>query len=200
MKTRARTTIRTDTREELIRVGTEIIAEKGFNTTGIEAVLKTAGVPKGSFYYYFPSKEAFGLAVIDHFALDYRQKLDSYLKNQRFSPLTRIRRYLEAGIGAMDDRQCSRGCPIGNLGQELAGQNEKFRTRLEQVFICWRQRFAECLEAARQAGEIGADSDVEQLAEFLLMGWEGASLRAKVTKSVKPMQDFITILFNKVLK
>ena len=200
MSRKAKTINRTDTREELVRVGTEIIAKKGFNTTGIDAVLKTAGVPKGSFYYYFPSKEAFGVAVIDHFAVEYQRKLDSYLTDQRFSPLTRIRNYLEAGVCAAGNHRCSHGCPIGNLSQELASQNEKFRTRLEQVFIAWQRRLADCLEQARQAGEIAADSDVERLAEFLLMGWEGAILRAKVTQSVKPMRDFITILFSKVLK
>ncbi|MGH8672403.1 MAG: TetR/AcrR family transcriptional regulator, partial [Burkholderiales bacterium] len=54
---------RTQTREELVKVGAHIIAQHGFNTTGIEEVLKRAKVPKGSFYYYFASKEDFGLAV-----------------------------------------------------------------------------------------------------------------------------------------
>lgn len=61
MSRRAETMNRTDTREELVRVGTGIIAKKGFSITGIDAVLKTTGVPKGSFYYYFSSKEEFGV-------------------------------------------------------------------------------------------------------------------------------------------
>lgn len=194
------TSQRNDTRQELIRVGTEIIAQRGFNTTGIEAVLKTAKVPKGSFYYYFASKDDFGLAVIDQFAAEYMHELDEFLKDKSASPLTRIRNYLEAGVAAMTGCACSRGCPIGNLSQEMANQSEKFRARLEQVFLSWKRRLAECLEEARQAGEISPESDVEQLAEFLLTGWEGASLRAKVTRSVKPMEDFIEIFFTRVLR
>lgn len=197
---RAATSSRTETREELIRVGTETIARKGFNTTGIDAVLKTAGVPKGSFYYYFPSKDDFGLAVIDRFAAEYEQKLDSFLKDPGFSPLARIRNYLEAGVAAMAGHRCSRGCPIGNLSQEMASQSEKFRIRLDRVFRTWKKRFAECLAEAQRAGEISADTNADQIAEFLLVGWEGATLRAKVTKSVKPMRDFIEILFARVLK
>lgn len=192
--------VKSDTRQVLIQAGAELIAQKGFNTAGIEAVLKAAGVPKGSFYYYFPSKDAFGLAVIEHLATEHARKLDDYLGDQDLTPLARIRTYLEAGIEGMACRQCQRGCPIGNLSLEMADQNEVFRARLAQVFRAWAQRLADCLEEARQAGEIAADSDVEQLAEFLLAGWEGASLRAKVTRSVKPMQDFITVFFNKVLK
>ena len=56
---------RIETRQSLIQVGTDVIGSHGFNPTGLNTVLKTAGVPKGSFYYYFASKEEFGLAIID---------------------------------------------------------------------------------------------------------------------------------------
>lgn len=191
---------RTDTRDQLVKTGTGIIAEKGFNTTGINAVLTAAGVPKGSFYYYFSSKEDFGLAVIDDFAGTLAQKLDGYLKNPRVAPLQRIRNYLEDEVAAMSDCRCTRGCLIGNLGQELASQNETLRSRLDAVFKDWKARLAACLQAAQDADELPRDRDVEQLAGFLLTGWEGASLRAKVTQSVEPMRTFVTVLFDNVLK
>ncbi len=189
-----------DTREALIRVGTQIIADQGFNTTGINAVLSTAGVPKGSFYYYFPSKEDFGLAVIDGAAEDYAAVLAGFLNDTRHAPLQRIRNYLDAGVAALTTRACTRGCLIGDLSQELASRNEAFRARLDDVWRNWERQFANCLEAARAAGEIPPDSDTGQLAKFLLAGWEGAILRAKVMKSVEPMQVFITILFTQVLR
>ncbi|HKH20798.1 MAG TPA: TetR family transcriptional regulator C-terminal domain-containing protein [Gammaproteobacteria bacterium] len=191
---------RTATREELIKVGTEIIAQQGFNTTGINAILRAAGVPRGSFYYYFASKDDFGLAVIDHFAEAYASQIDSFLKDDGVAPLQRMRNYLEAGMATISYCQFTRGCPIGHLSQELASQNEKFRTRLNAVFRSWKQRYAQCLGAARDAGEIPQDSDVDQLAELLLTGWEGASLRAKVARSIEPMQAFTEVFFDKVLK
>jgi len=191
---------RTATREELIKVGTEIIAQQGFNTTGINAILRAAGVPRGSFYYYFASKDDFGLAVIDHFAEAYASQIDSFLKDDGVAPLQRMRNYLEAGMATISYCQFTRGCPIGHLSQELASQNEKFRTRLNAVFRSWKQRYAQCLDAARDAGEIPQDSDVDQLAELLLTGWEGASLRAKVARSIEPMQAFTEVFFDKVLK
>lgn len=191
---------RNATRSELIKVGTEIIASHGFNTTGINTVLNKAGVPKGSFYYYFPSKEDFGLAVIDHFASEYAQKLDGFLNDNRFSPLRRIRNYLDDGTSGMSKCQCMRGCAIGNLSLELASQNEIFRARLDAVFRDWQGQFARCLAEARDRGEIVPNSDVGQLAEFLLSGWEGAILRAKVMKSVAPMRSFIKVLFEGLLR
>lgn len=190
---------RRTTRDELIQVGKTIIAQQGFNTTGLNAVLSTAGVPKGSFYYYFPSKEEFGLAVIDALAADYAQQLDSFLADDTASPLQRLRRYLEHGAATMSECACRHGCPIGTLSQELAAQNELFRVRLDSVFCAWKAKFARCLAAAKAAGELPADSDSDQLAEFLLAGWQGALLRAKATQSPAPLQTFIQVLFERVL-
>lgn len=188
-----------ETRAELIRVGGDIIAHRGFNSTGINAVLKEAGVPKGSFYYYFASKEDFGLAVIDGFAADYNAQLDRTLGNHALPPLERIRSYLEMGIADMRSCDYCRGCLIGNLGQELAGQNESFRLRLDSIFSDWQARFAQCLEAAQERGDIDAGADPRALAQLLQMGWQGATLRAKVSKSVEPMAQFATMYFEQIL-
>ena len=75
---------RTHKRDELIRVGSEIIVQQGFNAASLNDILSAAGVPKGSFYYYFSSKEDFGLAIIDNFADKYQDKL-KILEDEQFS-------------------------------------------------------------------------------------------------------------------
>jgi TetR/AcrR family transcriptional repressor of nem operon len=188
-----------ETRNQLIWAGSELIVRQGFNHTGINAILSASGVPKGSFYYYFESKEAFGLAVIEGFAWERAQHMDAFLDDARVAPLQRVRNYLEDSAAEMRQSDFDRGCLIGNLGQELAAQNPVFRTRLDRVFGDWETRFAGCLDAARRAGEIPADSDARRLSVFLLAGWEGALLRAKVTRSGAPMQAFIDVFFDQVV-
>ena len=190
---------RNETRQHIVQVGTSLITLHGYNATGIDAVLKEAGVPKGSFYYYFRSKEEFGLAIIDHFAERFEQRLDTFLKDYEVTPLNRIRNFLESGQTRVIQNDCSRGCLIGNLGQELADINERFRARLDEIFLVWHQRFASCLEEAKVAGELPADLDCEAVACFILSGWEGAILRSKVMKSPLPMRGFIDLLFASVL-
>lgn len=188
-----------ETRTHLIRVGSDIIAHGGFNSTGINAVLKEAGVPKGSFYYYFASKADFGLAVIDDFADEYDQRLNMTLGNTEVKPLDRIRQYIELGIADMEACDHSRGCLIGNLGQELAGQNEEFRVRVDAIFARWQARFAQCLEEAQSAGAIQMRADPMLIAESFLAGWQGATLRAKVSKSVAPMRNFAAFFLDQVM-
>ncbi len=189
-----------DTRAEIIAKGMEMISLQGYNATGIDAILKKAGVPKGSFYHYFGSKEDFGLAVIDHFAERYDQRLDTFLKDDEVTPLNRVRNYLESGLARLTQNHCTKGCLIGNLGQELADQNERFRARLDEIFQSWKECFAACLREAQSAGELAADMDAGVVAGFILSGWEGAILRSKVMRSPQPLQDFIDTIFATVLK
>ncbi|WP_133482716.1 MULTISPECIES: TetR/AcrR family transcriptional regulator [Halomonas] len=186
------------TRDKLIDIGAELIAEKGFNATGINAVLSRAAVPKGSFYHYFSSKQDFGLAVIDAFAEQYDARLAAIFGASDASPLERLRRYF--AVGKTDMLSCAHGCLIGNLGQELSARSEVFRARLDQVLCAWERRLAACLEEARRVGEVSEDLDPEALASFIMAGWEGAILRAKTVRSLAPMECFETILFRQLLR
>lgn len=187
-------------KQEIIAIGTELIAFNGYNATGIDSVLRQAGVPKGSFYHYFRSKEDFGLAVIDQFDREYDQKLRSFFEDHARSPLNRIRNYLEQSLAQMTENRFAKGCLIGNLGQELADQNERFRERLETIFQSWRRHFSDCLAQAREKGELASGLEPDSIAEFILAGWEGSILRAKVMKSPEPIRNFIDTLFLTVLK
>lgn len=191
---------RNETRAQLIQVGSEVIGLHGFNTTGINSVLRVAGIPKGSFYYYFASKEDFGLAVIDATATDYSEQIESFLGDYSLRPLSRIQTYMQSGLERIEEGACKQGCLIGTLGQELSAHNETFRSRLDEVFEGWKQRFSRCLEEARQLGELPADSDCDELAEFLLAGWQGAILRAKMNRSTAPLKAFIDTVFGRFLK
>lgn len=189
-----------DTKSELLKAGMELIGTQGYNATGIEAVLKSAGVPKGSFYHYFGSKEEFGLAVIAEFADRFLARLDVFLSDEALSPLERLRIFLERGLERLSAHECAVGCLIGDLGQELAAQNERLRNRLDEILLSWSERFAVCIREAQQTGELPASLDPQITASFILSGWEGAVLRAKVMKSPQPAREFIDLLFSAVLK
>ena len=190
-----------DTRSDIIKVGMELISTHGYSATGIGTVLQLAKVPKGSFYHYFPSKEAFGLAVIDRFAEGYERFVCAFLQEPDVSPLQRLRNYLEAVAQAvgLEEDGCVRGCLIGNLGQELAAQNETFRLRLEKIFGDWLGLLAVTLDQARDAEEVAADLDSQCMAGVLLSGLQGALLRSKVQRSAQPIRELTTILFDRLL-
>lgn len=189
-----------DTRKELIAAGMQLIASQGYNATGIDAVLKRAGVPKGSFYHFFGSKEEFGLAVIEEFASRFLARVDVFLADETATPLDRLRIFLERGLTQLTEHQCTIGCLIGDLGQELAASNDRLRGRLDEILLSWRERFAACIREAQQEGELPLSYDAHVIAGFILTGWEGAVLSAKVSRSPQPVRDFLDTLFTTVLR
>jgi TetR/AcrR family transcriptional repressor of nem operon len=187
------------TRETLLEAGRRVFLARGYNHAGIDTILNEAGVPKGSFYYYFPSKEGFGLEVLNRFAECHGADLDRILGDANLRPLDRLRKLVEATCSRLESQQCRNGCLVGNLSQEMADQSEAFRARLDEIFRGWSARYASCLAEAQAAGEIAAELDVNELAEFLLNSWQGAVLRAKTTRSTAPLRTFLNVIFGFVL-
>lgn len=173
---------------------------RGFNATGVEAILKQANVPKGSFYNFFSSKEEFGLAVIDRFVVEiYSSIFQPILEDDSLPPLQRIRKCFESLTSRFENNDCSKGCLIGNLGLEMSDQYEKIRQHLDLALQRWAEVFAGLLIQAQREKSIAEDLDAETLAENLIASFEGALLRAKVKKSSEPLKNFIHLYFDKFL-
>ena len=179
-----------DTRAALLRAGVAALTETGFSASGIDEILRTEGVPKGSFYHYFASKEAFGTELIREYAGYFAHKLEQHFGNDLLSPLNRLRAFIADAESGMARHDFRRGCLIGNLGQEMGALPEAYRAQLAAVFADWQARTARCLAAARAAGELPAALDVERAAVFFWIGWEGAVLRAKLERGPEPLRLF----------
>ena len=180
-----------DTRAALIRSGLEELTENGFASSGIDKILKKVGVPKGSFYFYFASKEAFGQAVIDSYARYFADKLDTCLLNTGLSPLERIGLFVENAKEGMLRHRFRRGCLVGNLGQEVDLLPESFRHMLIEIFHSWQSRLATCLREAQISGSLSAEANCDELAEFFWIGWEGAVSRARLEQDVRPLDNYL---------
>ena len=179
-----------ETREKLLRNGVEMLTEKGFSATGIDQILRRVGVPKGSFYHYFKSKEAFGSELIDRYSAYFLRKLERHLENEALSPLARLHAFIDDAQAGMARYDYQRGCLVGNLGQEMGALPESFRDQLNAAFASWQSRVAQCLLAAQVSGEIPKHVDCSQTAAFFWIGWEGAVMRAKLEGNPAPLRIF----------
>ena len=184
---------RMSTRDVLVRCGTEIFTERGFRATGIDEIRQRVNVPKGSFYHFFESKHDFGLAVIDNYARYFERKLARSFDDASLAPLARLDDFAQGAMRGMEKFKFQRGCLVGNLGQELGGLDDAFRAKLEEVLQSWQARTAAVLQDAVAAGELPGGSDCAALAEFFWIGWEGAILRAKLTRNNDPLEAFLAL-------
>lgn len=188
------------TRELLLRAGLEVLTEKGFSSAGIDEILKQVGVPKGSFYHYFKSKEAFGAELIDCYAAFFSQRLNRHLNNSTLTPLGRLRAFVDDAKTGMAKYHYRRGCLAGKLGQEISVLPESFRSRLIAVFADWQNLFAQGLLAAKQAGEISEQTDCQKMAAWFWIGWEGAVLRSSLEQSPDALDLFSQAFFEHLIK
>jgi TetR/AcrR family transcriptional repressor of nem operon len=173
------------TREQVLEHATALIRERGFRATSIGDLLERAGIQKGSFYYYFPSKEDLGHAVLDRFVEDLEKRLLDFLTAPAGpQPLERIGAVLDGFVAQTEASGGKGGCPFGTLAMELADVHDGFRVRLSDALKRLEGAFADLLGRAREAGELRRDADPKALASFVMAGLEGGMLLAKTHRDV----------------
>ena len=189
-----------ETKQLLLETGTTYIIEHGYHHSGLNDILAVAHVPKGSFYYYFDSKEDFVSQVLATFAENNLTLLNRFLDDTSISPLDRLQHYFEYSIDFLASADFRRGCLIGNLGQEMADLNESLRQQINAIMDQWAARIGDCLQDAQIQGQIATTLDPQELGVFCLNSWQGAILRMKVTKNDHPLRAFVHLFFDVLLK
>ncbi|WP_150304249.1 TetR/AcrR family transcriptional regulator [Pseudomonas saliphila] len=171
-----------DTRQHLLDTGHCMMAEKGFTSVGLNEILQTAGVPKGSFYHYFKSKELYGQALLEDYFVGYLADMERLLT---LPGLTAYERLMDYWQGWQD--RCVQGnqgdeCLVVKLSAEVADLSESMRLTLRDGTEQVVSRLTSCIEQG-QAEKSLPETDPRQLAETLYQLWLGASLLNKLQRT-----------------
>jgi TetR/AcrR family transcriptional regulator, transcriptional repressor for nem operon len=184
-------------REQIVEAGLKTLLQKGFNGCGVRDITDAAGVPTGSFYNHFASKEALGAEIVERYARDNPRR--EALRDKSLPPLERLRRHFE-GLNAMyAGLAYGRGCLLGNFSAELADQSPLIRERLAALSASWTKEIEDAVRDAQAEGAAPRGADPADLAAFLLDAYEGALLRARIEKSGAPLDRFMSITFARLL-
>lgn len=185
---------RPSVRDKIIEAGLELVYAHGFNGCSVQDITEAAGVPKGSFYNYFKSKEALAVEILGAYV---QLKRDDFatLAEETKSPLERVHAYFKLLSRQFKSTGYQRGCLMGNLGSELSDSSEPIREALAKRFAHWHRTIADLLREAQSTGEVNQDLDADQLARFLVSSWQGALTQMKVSKSKQPLEDFLELAF-----
>jgi TetR/AcrR family transcriptional repressor of nem operon len=184
-------------RDKLVAAGLELFHTKGYNACGVSDITEAIGVPKGSFYNYFKSKELLALAVLDLY--QGLLGLDA-LQDKSKPPIPRLRSLFESYITVHVNWQFGRGCLLGNFGAELSSQSPAIRKALKKISERSRDAVASVLQEAKGRGDIAKHHDPQETAIFLFNAWQGAVINSKVTRSRAPFDNFLALIFDSVLK
>jgi TetR/AcrR family transcriptional repressor of nem operon len=193
-----RTADPTDIPDRLLAAGLNLLLRHGYNGTGIQQITDQAGVPKGSFYNHFESKEAFGAAIVDLYSEQSRISWKRWIGGAPAGPMEAIRHVFREMVEHHERAGCSLGCLIGNLAAEVAPASRLCRKRLKVAQLEWRERLAELIRAGQDMGEVRDDIDATALSALTWGIWEGALLRMKVEGSVRPLVESIATVLDYV--
>lgn len=188
------------TKQQIIEAGQRAMLAKSYNGVGLNEILNEAGVPKGSFYHFFKSKEELGIAVIEASVDENTRDLREVLTDRSRPPLKRLQHYFEKLRSEMDSRPLQQECLICKLALELSSLSEPLRAAVRCGWDQWRAIVTQCLRESQSAGEIDASLDPEALAEFILYSFEGAMVRVQVDNSTRPVNQFLHFVFQVLLR
>jgi len=167
---------------------------QGYNGTSVKDIVDAAGVPKGSFYNYFQSKESFAVEALEAVAREDYLASRELLSVTGKTPLQRLQYFFEQNVLHACECEFLIGCFLGNLAQEMSDSNEAIRQKVKQVLKRNTQLFAEILDEAKEAGEIRQTAQTEIVAEFIMNAWKGTLLRMKASRSREPLDAFLIML------
>lgn len=196
----ARSADPTDIPRRLAAAGRELFSRQGYNATGIQQIADRAGVPKGSFYNHYASKEAFAAAIVRDYADMLREAWAAMMATAPETPLAAIRHAFHRMIAFHERAECRAGCLVGNLAAEMAEASPLCREQLAGAMSAWRERLAVLIAAAQAAGEMRADVPAASASALLWDAWEGALLRMKVDDSTAPLEQSVDLLIDHLLR
>lgn len=177
-----RMNLTTDTRSRIIAAAKTRFHSRSYANVGIQEICENAGVQKGSFYHFFPSKRDLVMAVIDEFADDWANGFVAEAFDPALPPLERIDYLIDAAyfwqksIKQVHGRML--GCIFGNLTLEVSTQDDILRAKLLAIFSAAKSRFKDALDQAVDNGTL-APLDTSLTAEAMLAYLEGVILLAK---------------------
>jgi TetR/AcrR family transcriptional repressor of nem operon len=185
---------------KLLETGLSLLEQKGFNATGIQEIATIAGIPKGSFYNYFASKEEFGVEIIRFYTKTHMAQWEILLEAEdngdSYLALSTVFVQLAASYENADPKK---GCLLGNLAGEISEASEECRVALQVAVGDFKKILEQRLLSGQQSGKVRADLSAERLADLVWDAWQGSLLRMKIEKSAEPVRNTLDILFDKML-
>ncbi|NVJ50690.1 MAG: TetR/AcrR family transcriptional regulator [Gammaproteobacteria bacterium] len=178
-------------RQHILQSGLEVLSAKGYNGTGVKEIVERAGVPKGSFYNHFDSKESFVIEALQMAAAQSLADARQLLQDNTKPPVERLIAFFSQQYQLMREQSFCGGCLVGNISLEMAGENDNLRATTNAIFEQYIGLLAEVIASAQQPAPNAQHTDPKALAEFIHCAWEGTLMRLKTSRERQPFDIFI---------
>jgi len=184
-----------ENKQHIIRKGLKALYRKGYNATGVKEIADAAGIPKGSFYNYFSSKEEFALEAMRFFTERELEAMQQILTDPDTPPLDRVRKLYRCKIEQLIDQgSFSFGCFLCNITLEMADVSEAIAREATHCFTREYEPLRICLREAQTGGALDPSRNSDLLSHLIRNSWLGALAIMKANKSAAPLEEFQLLL------
>ena len=170
-------------KEKLIDSAVKLITNRSYHSVGVQELCDHAGIKKGSFYHFFPSKKELTITCLDEMWNFYKSKVLEPITTSDLSLNNKIDNLVSESyklqLSIMESEGCIVGCPFGNLALEMSTQDEDIRVKIKEVFIEWSEYFRIMIDKAIEKGELPTNTNSLLTAKSLIAYIEGLSLIGK---------------------
>jgi TetR/AcrR family transcriptional regulator, transcriptional repressor for nem operon len=173
------------TRERLLQTAFQEIHAHGFQGMRVDEVLRKSGLQKGAFYHHFGSKAELGQAVLEEQIAPLIESLWLEPLDGIKDPVAEFPLFLDLLEQHLPKAMLEHGCPLNNLAQEMASQDENFRQRIDKMFNHWLDGLEVMFERAKHEGYVRENVKSRDVARFVLAVVEGCIGIIKVNHSLE---------------
>jgi TetR/AcrR family transcriptional repressor of nem operon len=184
-------------REEIVDAALDQFHTYGFNAAGVKDITDAAGVPKGSFYNHFESKEALAVVALERYGGTRRL---AELRESAVPAVRRLREHFTFLRTENEARDFTRGCLIGDFGAEISDHSPTIRASVEESLRNWGDALAGAIADGQREGTIRDGIDPKATARFILSAWEGTLIAMRAQRSGAAFDDFFEIVFGPLLQ
>ena len=177
-------------REHMLESGLSVFLLNGYNGTGVKDIVEASGVPKGSFYNHFKSKQAFAIEAVELLAERNMEHTKMILRDESKSPGTRLLTWFDFMFDSFAEESYKGGCLIGNLCLEMSDSDDEIRESVNSIIQRYINLIRDCLDEAKSLNELAVSQDTLVLAEFIHCAWEGTIMHMKASKNDGPYKTF----------
>ncbi len=187
-------------RKDILKQGIDLMSQSGYHNIGVMEILKSMNIPKGSFYNFFNSKEAYIIEAIELYGAANLRLADRIEQMEHLNSLEKVKAYFSHLVQKNKAQNFKYSCFWGNLSTEVAGQNEKVSTAIQNQMTIIKERFVLWLTEAQEQNILIEVYTPTQIADFLYTNFHGAMVTMKYQQSAKPLEDFLEINFKLLSK
>jgi TetR/AcrR family transcriptional repressor of nem operon len=187
------------TKKALLEEGMQQLAENGYHGTGIKKVLDVVKVPKGSFYNYFASKEAYVSDIIEDYNAQALKMFDDFVAQSNLPAIDQLKAIYQFMLDKLSENKCQQGCLIGSIAAEIGHSFELCQRTMQVGVDDWLSRITLLIKNSQKQGSVRNDLSARDIAEVLWSTWEGSLIKMKMDGDIKSPEKIISLMLNKIL-